>query len=774
MSRRQATGLAIAALSVAYVAVPLRTGDFGLSVLVFAGISAIGALGLNLLTGYTGQVSVGHAFFMAVGAYTAVHFGAERGWPLPVWLGLSTAAGAMIGAVVGPFALRLRGHYLAVVSLGVVYVGLHVWFNFESVTGGTAGIGGQPPAVLGPADFNHLAVGGRTFTKAQSWFWLVWALVAAATVLCARLVRSRPGRAMQAIRDREAAAAVLGVRPAWYKIGAFVWSSALAGLAGGLYFGFVEYTSPEEWGVQRSVQFIAIVIVGGAATISGTIIGAVVLGGLPRLVEDLSARMPIVTESGLSVDELNLLLFGLTMIGFLVFEPAGLVAVASRLRHGLRRLRPAVRVGVAAAAVVAVAAACSRGAASADVAAGRGLAAGPTAAAAPLGAAPGFDPARRIIRLGAIAPLTGPVAIIGEPYLAGTRVFFDAVNARGGIGGRYRVEIVAEDNVYDQPTTIQKYQKLKDRVAAFAFILGTGPVKAVLPQLRADNVVAGAGSMDAEWVAEEHLIPRASSAQIAFVNAATWYVTEGGGAGKTICMTAVDNPYGDAGIEGLKAGAAANGFPVAAITRYKMTDQDFTAQVTQLRNAGCQAVFITGLASNTGPIIGAAARLGFDPQWIGQAPTWIPALAHSVDLLPTLTRSFLLVADGPQWGDTSVPGMRRMLDDLAAHRPSQPPDLYFLYGYAHGRAVAALLEEAVAGGDLSRVGILAAQHRLGEVDLEGLVGNYTYGPPERRNPTRSSTIFRINSALPGGLEVVKGNFVTKAAAQFSFDRYLQR
>ena len=759
-SRVQAVRLPAVILVVAYVIVPFRTGDFGLSVLVFAGISAIGALGLNLLSGYTGQVSVGHAFFMAVGAYIAVHFGADRGWPLPAWLALATAGGALIGALVGPFALRLRGHYLAIVSLGLVFIGLHIWFNFQSVTGGTSGVGGQAPAALGPADFNRLEIGGWTFSKQQSWFWLVWALVAVVAVLIRNLVRSRPGRAMQAIRDREAAATVLGVAPAHYKVGAFVWSSGLAALAGALYFGFVEYTSPDEWAVQRSIQFIAIVIVGGAASVGGTILGALVLGGLPRLVEDLSDRIPLVTDAGLSVEELNLMLFGLTLVVFLVFEPAGLAAVVARARRHLQRLRPTYRVAAGALAVVALGSACSR------------------AAGAPAGgvleAAPGFDPAAKVIRVGAIAPLTGPQAIIGEPYLNGIRVFFDSLNRRGGVAGRYRVEVIAEDNVYDQPTTIQKYQKLKDRVTLFALVLGTGPVKAVVPQLRADRVVAGAGSLDIEWVAEENLVPLSASAQIAFINGVTWLVTEGGGDGRPICVLAVDNPYGDAGVEGVRLGAAANGFEPAAVVRYKQADQDFTAAVSQLRNARCHAVFLTGMPSHTGPILGTAAKLGFEPTWIGLRPTWQPSLVGSKDLLPTLRRSLLIVADGPQWGDTRMAGMRQMLADIAAHRPDQPPDMYVQAGYAHAMAILALLEEAVAGGDLSREGVLAAQHRLGEVDFGGLFGNYTYGAPERRNPPRTATIFKVNPAVPGALEVVKARFTTKPATDFSFAKYLHR
>jgi hypothetical protein len=126
------------------------------------------------------------------------------------------------------------------------------------------------------------------------------------------------------------------------------------------------------------------------------------------------------------------------------------------------------------------------------------------------------------------------------------------------------------------------------------------------------------------------------------------------------------------------------------------------------------------------------------------------------------------VAEGPEWGDRSVPGMRQMLRDVRRFRPGQPPDLYFLFGYFQARAVAALLEKAVELGDLSRQGVLEAQRRLGTVGFDGVLGDYTYGAPEGRNPSRVSTIFRIDSQRPGGLAVVKQNFASEAARRFDF------
>ncbi|MGH9158298.1 MAG: branched-chain amino acid ABC transporter permease [Acidimicrobiales bacterium] len=325
--------------AVAFVLVPVVVGDFWLSVLTYAGIFAIAALGLSLLTGYAGQVSVGHAFFMGVGAYVGVYFGAGRGLPLPVWLVLAGLAGAAAGAVVAPAALRLSGLYLAMVTVGLLFVGVHVWNNFESVTGGAAGIAGEAPARLGPLDFNDLRLAGQTYSRNQSWFWLVWALAAVAAVLVRNVTRSRVGRAMQAVRDSPVGAAAVGIDVQRTKLAAFVSSSLLAAVAGGLYFAFVQYVSPEEWGLALSVNLLAMLIIGGMATWWGAIVGATVLGGAPRAVEELTARVPAVTSVGLSAAELNQLLLGVLIVIFVMFQPEGLVGAWVRARTRIETLR---------------------------------------------------------------------------------------------------------------------------------------------------------------------------------------------------------------------------------------------------------------------------------------------------------------------------------------------------------------------------------------------------------------------------------------------------
>lgn len=320
-------------VALAFVIAPLQLKDFPLSVLNLAGIFVIGAIGLNLLTGFTGQVSLGHAFFMAIGAYTWAHFGGEQDWPLWAWLLLAAVIGGLIGALIGPFALRLRGNYLAIISLALVFLGLHIWKNWSSVTGGGIGFTGEKRgAYIGPIDFENLSLFGQDYTIPQSFFWLIWFVVGIGALLAKNIIRTRPGRAMQAVRDRDVAAAVIGVNLARYKIAAFALSSAYAAVAGALYGSYYNYVSPDYWNLFLSIQFIAVIIVGGVGTIFGSIIGGVFIGSLPSLISANGDKLVFIEDLGISTSELNAILFGVVIIVFLVIEPHGIAGVWFRLK----------------------------------------------------------------------------------------------------------------------------------------------------------------------------------------------------------------------------------------------------------------------------------------------------------------------------------------------------------------------------------------------------------------------------------------------------------
>lgn len=336
--RTRGSKVGLALLLATYLVLPtIVQSDFWLSVLIYSGVTAIGAIGLNLLTGFCGQVSLGHAFFVGAGAYTAAALGGKLDLPMPVWLLGAALLGGLVGALIGPFALRLRGLYLAIVTLGLVFIGEHLWRNLTGLTGGNSGTSVAADASLGPIDFSAITIVGEQYSRNQGWFWLVWGLVLLTALLAKNLVRTRPGRAMQAVRDRDVAAEVIGVSAGRYKIGAFAVSSAIAAVAGALFGAYQQFVSPEEWGLILSVQYIAVIIVGGLGTVFGSVLGALFVGALPALIDRYSDVLPGVStgvgdDGFISVFALNQAIFGLLIVVFLVVEPRGLAGIWLRIK----------------------------------------------------------------------------------------------------------------------------------------------------------------------------------------------------------------------------------------------------------------------------------------------------------------------------------------------------------------------------------------------------------------------------------------------------------
>lgn len=374
------------------------------------------------------------------------------------------------------------------------------------------------------------------------------------------------------------------------------------------------------------------------------------------------------------------------------------------------------------------------------------------------------------ITLGAITPLSDAVAVIGVPLAAGIQTFYDAVNARGGIAGKYHVRLLVEDQAYANPSSsVQKYQKIKNDVVMLATVVGTDHINTLIPLLEEDSVIATPTTFDAEWVREPNLLPYGPPYQIWAINGVAYYLGLPGNAGKTVCAMALATGYGDAGIEGVEHAAREMGFRIAVVARFKLDDQDFVAPITQLRNARCDVVMLTSLPSVTGKVLGAAAQLGYAPRWIAQGPSWHGSMVSS-PLTDYFQKNLWIVLDGPAWGDSTVAGMRELISAVATYKPDQKPDLYFSAGWVAAQASHALLEKAAELGDFSRAGLLRASEALGVVPFHGTMGDYTYGPAEQREPPRATTIFRVDPAVPGGLAVERGGFLAPAAQSFSIVR----
>jgi branched-chain amino acid transport system permease protein len=329
-------------LGILAVSLPFMLTDDLLVVLATACVASIGAIGMNLVTGYAGQVSLGHAFFLAIGAYTAaamsgdpdstrlIGFGITS---LPIWLLSAGLVAGLAGLIVAPLAARLRGLYLAVVTLGLVFIGEHIFKHWRGLTGGV-GVG-RPAAVPELFGF-QFAVDGEMFTKAQKLYLLMLVLLVIFGVLARNLVRSRIGRAMAAVRDRDLAAEVIGVDVTRYKMIAFAASSFYAGVAGALLYVMIGFVEPGSFNLGMSVAYIAMVLIGGVATISGSVLGALFITLLPRITRELPAVLPFISSSsaagGITVFQVETILYGLLIIGFLIFEPRGLFGIWIRIR----------------------------------------------------------------------------------------------------------------------------------------------------------------------------------------------------------------------------------------------------------------------------------------------------------------------------------------------------------------------------------------------------------------------------------------------------------
>ena len=344
MSRRLPLIAGVAFLLV----VPYFFDVFWLSTGLLCMATAIGAIGLTLLTGTTGQLSLGHAFFIAIGAYGYCFFAGEDGLPgLAVQtsgLGLPTVVAAILavllaglaGAVFSPVAGRVRGIYLGLASVGLVFIGLRIMNDARSITGGFTGRSAPEFNLFGftfADDSPGVSIGGVAFEQFEKLWYLGLLLVLLAWWFARNLVRSRPGRALQQVRDSEVAAAVMGVNVPLYRAGAFTVSSMYAGLAGVLYALVNDTIVPGSFNFLFSIDFLVMIVIGGLGSIGGAIAGAVFVSALPLILDKYAASLPLVVApgaEGLQSAEAARFLYGAAVVVILIFAPRGLAGIAAR------------------------------------------------------------------------------------------------------------------------------------------------------------------------------------------------------------------------------------------------------------------------------------------------------------------------------------------------------------------------------------------------------------------------------------------------------------
>ncbi len=294
-------------------ACPLFCSDRVLTILTIIGITTISVLGLAILNGYCGQLSIGHAGFMAVGAYTSGVLCAKLDWSFWVALPCAALAAGIVGLIFGLPSLKIKGFYLVMATIAAQFIIVWLIVQLRSITGGGDGLAVPRPSI-----------GGFVFRSKSSYFYLVMIIACLGAFMAQNITRTRVGRAFVAIRDNDLAAEVMGINLWAYKLLAFFIGCVYAGVAGSLLVHYVAFATPDQFPFMNSVWYLGMLIVGGEGSITGAILGVVSLKMLDELVIIVGPILSTVVAAQAAAS-LSLIMRGLVLIIFLIFEPRGLV-----------------------------------------------------------------------------------------------------------------------------------------------------------------------------------------------------------------------------------------------------------------------------------------------------------------------------------------------------------------------------------------------------------------------------------------------------------------
>jgi branched-chain amino acid transport system permease protein len=310
----------LAAVLAMLAALPLLASPFLIDLANQVFLAAIGALALMLLTGLAGQVSLGHAGLMAAGAFTVGILAKELGAPFWITLPAAALVGSLLGLLFGLPSLRLRGLYLAVSTLALHFLVIYCGGEYEARRGYSTGIVIDPPSI-----------GGHAVTSGLAWYFVLGLAAAGTLWLCLNLLRSGTGRAWAAIRANETVAEALGIAVAAHKLLAFVLSSLITAVAGALFAYYRGFVSVEAFSLFLSIQYVAMIIIGGMGSLLGALLGALFVTLFPYAIEALLGALPGAQRYAGLLFAVNYTAFGLVMIMFLVLEPLGLVGIWRRI-----------------------------------------------------------------------------------------------------------------------------------------------------------------------------------------------------------------------------------------------------------------------------------------------------------------------------------------------------------------------------------------------------------------------------------------------------------
>jgi ABC-type branched-subunit amino acid transport system substrate-binding protein len=380
----------------------------------------------------------------------------------------------------------------------------------------------------------------------------------------------------------------------------------------------------------------------------------------------------------------------------------------------------------------------------------------------------GVDVASKTITLGILSPYSGPVADpVGKPLARGVEVFFKSINDNGGING-YKVKFIEKDSQYNPQIQVTQYNQIRNQILMIADSLGTPTTFAIKDQAAADHMLVSAATLSSALAREKYLILVGTPYRLQVENAFDYVVNKLGVQNPAVGIIYQNDDYGQDGLTGYKEAVSAYSLHDVGQATYAPTDTDFTAQVSQMKAAGAKYVFLTTLPSVTAKIIATGHALGYDPQWILQSPAFSTLLLGVPSLVPLLSKAWV-VSQGATWGDSSKPGMKQMLADVAKYAPDQKPDGFFEFGYTESKITYAILKKAIENNDLTRDGLLKAFESLKNVDLGGLLPTVNYGTsPNDRVPTRDSVVYIIDPSQPESVRSLSGDFTGSAAMKSQF------
>jgi branched-chain amino acid transport system permease protein len=313
--------LALSLFVAALVGFPLVASPFQLDLACQVFLACVGSLSLMLLTGYAGQISLGHAGLMAAGAFTVGILFRETNAPFWITLPAAALVGGVLGVIFGLPSLRLRGLYLAVSTLALHFVVVYLGGEYETRRGFSTGIMIDPPQL-----------GGISISDGRAWYFILLAAAALTLLLCLNLLRARTGRAWRAIRAHETVAEALGIGIAGYKLLAFVISSAITAVAGALFAYYRGFVSVEAFSLFLTIQYVAMIIIGGMGSLVGALLGAAFVTVFPYVIETGLLALPGAQRYAGVLFAVNYAAFGLVMILFLMLEPLGLIGIWHRVQ----------------------------------------------------------------------------------------------------------------------------------------------------------------------------------------------------------------------------------------------------------------------------------------------------------------------------------------------------------------------------------------------------------------------------------------------------------